>query len=56
LDVIDAEVEILEREGRPLNQALTLTPREDRTTSWREDKRWDEVMNIIKVLASRKGS
>jgi len=51
LDAIDAEVNILEREGRPtrpLTQALTL--REDQTVAWQEDKRWDEVMNIVKVL------
>lgn len=51
LDAIDKEVEILEREGkatRPLNQALTL--REDQTIAWQDDKRWDQLMNIAKVL------
>lgn len=51
LDAIDKEVEILEREGkatRPLNQALTL--REDQTIAWQDDQRWDQLMNIAKVL------
>lgn len=51
LDAIDKEFEILEREGkptRPLNQALTL--REDQTIAWQDDKRWDQLMNIVKVL------
>ncbi|KAF8448767.1 Alpha/Beta hydrolase protein [Boletus edulis BED1] len=52
LDAIDNELAILERgEGkstRPLNQALTL--REDQTIAWQEDRRWDQLMDIAKVL------
>ncbi|KAG8221109.1 Alpha/Beta hydrolase protein [Butyriboletus roseoflavus] len=55
LDAIDKEFEILEREGkptRPLHQALTL--REDQTIAWQNDKRWDQLMNIAKVLPGRR--
>ncbi|KAI6149684.1 Alpha/Beta hydrolase protein [Pisolithus tinctorius] len=51
LDAIDKELSILEREGkqtRALNQALTL--REDQTIGWVEDKDWDQLMEIVKVL------
>ncbi|KAG8221138.1 Alpha/Beta hydrolase protein [Butyriboletus roseoflavus] len=51
LDAIDKEFQILEREGkptRPLHQALTL--REDQTIAWQDDKRWDQLMNVAKVL------
>ncbi|KAH0836860.1 Alpha/Beta hydrolase protein [Lanmaoa asiatica] len=51
LNAIDKEFEILEREGkptRPLNQALTL--KEDQTITWQDDEKWDQLMNIAKVL------
>lgn len=51
LDAIDNEFALLEREGkptRPLNQALTL--KEDQTIEWQEDKRWNQLMDIVKVL------
>ncbi|KAH7890931.1 Alpha/Beta hydrolase protein [Phlebopus sp. FC_14] len=51
LDAIDKEFEILECEGQPmhpLNTALTL--KEDQTIEWVEDKRWDHLMTIAKVL------
>jgi hypothetical protein len=51
LDAIDKEFEILEREGKPtqpLNQALTL--KEDQTIAWEEDKKWEQLMEIAKVL------
>ncbi|KAF8836936.1 alpha/beta-hydrolase [Paxillus ammoniavirescens] len=51
LDAIDKEFEILEREGkstRPLNQALTL--KEDQTIAWEGDKKWEQLMEIVKVL------
>lgn len=51
LDVIDKEIKTLEREGkptRPLNQALTL--REDKTIAWQDDKRWDQIMDMLTVL------
>lgn len=52
LDAIDKAIETVEREGkptRPLNQALTL--REDQTIAWQDDKKWDRLMDIVKVLA-----
>ncbi|KAI6112903.1 Alpha/Beta hydrolase protein [Pisolithus sp. B1] len=51
LDAIDKELSNLECEGkqtRALNQALTL--REDRTIGWVEDRDWDRLMGIAKVL------
>ncbi|KIJ62159.1 hypothetical protein HYDPIDRAFT_136701 [Hydnomerulius pinastri MD-312] len=51
LDVIDREVEILEREGqssKPLEVALTL--KEDQTIDWAEDARWAQLMNIASIL------
>ncbi|KAG9313242.1 Alpha/Beta hydrolase protein [Chiua virens] len=51
LDAIDNEFKLLEREGkptRPLNQALTL--REDQTIAWQYDEKWDQLMDIAKVL------
>lgn len=51
LDAIDTEFSILEREGkqtRALNQVLTL--QEDHSIGWVEDKDWDRLMEIAKVL------
>lgn len=51
LNAIDKETEALEREGkptRPLKQTLTLM--EDQTIEWQEDRKWDQFIDIIKVL------
>ncbi|KAI6044174.1 Alpha/Beta hydrolase protein [Pisolithus marmoratus] len=51
LDAIDKEFSILERQRkqtRVLNEALTL--REDQTIGWAEDRDWDRLMEIAKVL------
>jgi hypothetical protein len=51
LDAFDKEIATLEQQGKPmheLNEALTL--KEDQSIAWAEDGRWNELMNIAKVL------
>ncbi|KAG6335996.1 hypothetical protein ID866_3091 [Astraeus odoratus] len=57
LDAIDEEFERLEcsrKQMRPLNQALTL--QEDQTIAWAEDKHWDRLMAIAKILPGEEGT
>ncbi|KAH7926008.1 alpha/beta-hydrolase [Leucogyrophana mollusca] len=51
LDAVDKEIAILESEGRAM-QAVTkiLTLNEDHSISWNDDKRWDQLMKIAKIL------
>ncbi|EGN97031.1 hypothetical protein SERLA73DRAFT_93724 [Serpula lacrymans var. lacrymans S7.3] len=51
LDAVDQEIAILEKEGKPtrgLNEALTL--KTDQTIAWAEDKRFDSLMEVAKIL------
>lgn len=51
LDAFDKEIAALEQHGKPmhgLNEVLTL--KEDQSIEWAEDERWNELMNVVKVL------
>ena len=51
LDTIAREVKELEAKGssdRNVREVLTL--KEDRTITWTEDKTWEEVSRLLKVL------
>lgn len=56
LDVVDREVEIMEREGhsgKPLELALTL--KENQSIAWSEDARWEQLLIIAGVLPGELG-
>lgn len=51
LDAFDKEIAVLEQQGKPVHELNeTLTLKEDQTIAWAKDPRWDELMNIAKVL------
>lgn len=51
LSAIDSETRAIEAAGRPLRDARSvLTLHEDRTIAWAEDRKYDEVMRLAKVL------
>lgn len=51
LTTIDSETAAIEAAGRPLRDVhAVLTLHEDRAIAWAEDRKYDEVMRLAKVL------
>lgn len=51
LDRIRTEVEVLEKEGKPLRDLkVVLALQEDKTIGWKEDNKWDTIISLHEVL------
>lgn len=51
LDRIDVETKAIEREGKSLHDVRSvLTLHEDKRIEWAEDKKWDEMIRLIKIV------
>lgn len=51
LDRIKTEVEELEKHGKPLRDVkMILALQEDKTIGWMEDRKWETIVSLHKVL------